>query len=314
MKQKNQRNERGITLIALVITIIVLLILAAITLNLIIGERGIFKMAEEAGRNYTNAQNAELADLEKLENMDWYTGEETKPLYARLYKDGTLILSSSDYIDSSREISEDYGDISKNEYKIFFDYENGIEIQGDYPGWLECENNEEGRTSLAKNKAKSVIIYDKIQPINMSGWFIRMLELKNLDLSNIDTSRVTDMSNMFAACVELTDLDLSHFNTSKVINMSCMFAESPNLVNIDLSSFDTKNVNNMYAMFAMCVNLTNLDLSSFDTSKVTNMSGMFTTCTNLQTIYVNPNTWITKQANTEGMFANCGANEVTPKE
>ncbi len=61
-----KRKNRGITLIALVITIIVLLILAAITLNLIIGERGIFKMAEEAGRNYTNAANYEEGMLGSL--------------------------------------------------------------------------------------------------------------------------------------------------------------------------------------------------------------------------------------------------------
>ncbi len=54
----------GITLIALVITIIVLLILAAVTINLTIGERGIFTIAQIAARNYTNAQNRELASLD----------------------------------------------------------------------------------------------------------------------------------------------------------------------------------------------------------------------------------------------------------
>ena len=39
----------------LVITIIILLILAGITLNLTLGENGIIKMAEKAGKNYVNA-------------------------------------------------------------------------------------------------------------------------------------------------------------------------------------------------------------------------------------------------------------------
>ena len=51
--------REGITLIALVITIIVLLILAAITINLTIGQRGILKRAEEAGRNYQEAAKKE---------------------------------------------------------------------------------------------------------------------------------------------------------------------------------------------------------------------------------------------------------------
>ena len=63
--EKNQKREnKGITLIALVITIIVLLILAAVTINLTLGERGIFTTAQIAAKNYTNSQNRELAELE----------------------------------------------------------------------------------------------------------------------------------------------------------------------------------------------------------------------------------------------------------
>ena len=61
-------NNNGITLIALVITIIVLLILAGVTINLTLGENGIFRTAEQAGRNYTQAQEQELAGLANFEN------------------------------------------------------------------------------------------------------------------------------------------------------------------------------------------------------------------------------------------------------
>ncbi len=69
----------------------------------------------------------------------------------------------------------------------------------------------------------------------------------------------------------------------------------------------------MSEMFEGCIDLTNLNLSSFNISQVTNMSNMFKECTNLQTIYVNPSTWITNQANTNDMFTDCGVGEVTPK-
>lgn len=62
------KGQKGITLVALVITIIVLLILASVTISLTIGERGIFKTAQGAGRNYTNAAKKENADLNKLDN------------------------------------------------------------------------------------------------------------------------------------------------------------------------------------------------------------------------------------------------------
>ena len=61
-------NNRGITLIALVITIIVLLILAGVTINLTLGENGIFRTAEMAGKNYTQAQEQELAGIENFNN------------------------------------------------------------------------------------------------------------------------------------------------------------------------------------------------------------------------------------------------------
>ena len=60
-------KKRGITLVALVITIIVLLILAGITISLTIGQNGIITRAQEAGKNYTQAQNAELTGLNQFD-------------------------------------------------------------------------------------------------------------------------------------------------------------------------------------------------------------------------------------------------------
>ncbi len=61
------KNEIGITLIALIITIIILLILAGVTINLTLGENGIFRTAEMAGKNYMEAQERELAGLADFE-------------------------------------------------------------------------------------------------------------------------------------------------------------------------------------------------------------------------------------------------------
>lgn len=62
------KGQKGITLVALVITIIVLLILAGVTISLTLGENGIFKTAEGAAKNYTNAQDKELYDMDKFTN------------------------------------------------------------------------------------------------------------------------------------------------------------------------------------------------------------------------------------------------------
>ena len=111
--------------------------------------------------------------------------------------------------------------------------------------------------------------------------FANLTKAESIDLSNFDTSKVTDMEIMFYYCSSLTNLDLSSFDTSSVTNMHSMFGDCSSLTNLDLSSFDTSNVTNMYGMFDDCSSLTNLDLSSFDTSNVTDMNYMFDDCKSL---------------------------------
>lgn len=105
--------------------------------------------------------------------------------------------------------------------------------------------------------------------------------LTHLNLSNFNTSQITDMSGMFRKCEELTELDLSNFDTSQVIDMSSMFAYCESLTQIDLSNFDTSKVINMSSMFYCCEVITKLNLSNFDTSQVINMSYMFEYCESL---------------------------------
>ena len=114
----------------------------------------------------------------------------------------------------------------------------------------------------------------------IGNWFDN---IRDIDLSNFDTSRVTDMHYMFWNMHSLTSLNLSNFDTSRVTNMSSMFYNM-NLTSLDLSSFDTSKVTNMNAMFMSMWSLTSLNISNFDTSKVTNMSRMFAFMRNLTTL------------------------------
>ena len=81
-----------------------------------------------------------------------------------------------------------------------------------------------------------------------------------------------DTSDMFNGCSGLTSLDLSNLDTSNVTDMYRMFYNCSGLTSLDLSNFDTSKVTNMGGMFQGCYGLTSLDLSNFNTSKVTNMS------------------------------------------
>ena len=69
--EKNKKREilkkaKGVTMLALVVTIIVLLILAAITLNLAVGENGIIERAKLARDKVKNASIAEDEEINKV--------------------------------------------------------------------------------------------------------------------------------------------------------------------------------------------------------------------------------------------------------
>ena len=138
---------------------------------------------------------------------------------------------------------------------------------------------------------------------DMNSMFRNMSSLISLNLSNFDTSKVTNMSYMFFNTPSLTLLNLSNFDTSKVTNMDSIFRGMTNLTTINLSNFDTSKVTNMYAMFNTTRNLTTLNLSNFDTSKVTSMGRMFYGMSKLTTLDLS-NFDTSKVTDMHDMFSN----------
>ena len=63
--------------------------------------------------------------------------------------------------------------------------------------------------------------------------------LKKLNLSGLNTKKVTRMEDMFKGCKSLEELDLSNFDTRNVINMKGMFDGCTSLKDLpDLSKWD----------------------------------------------------------------------------
>lgn len=136
-----------------------------------------------------------------------------------------------------------------------------------------------------------------------SQMFKNMSKLDYIELSDFDTSNVTNMSEMFAWCSALTALDVSDFDTNNVTNMSEMFSSCESLTTLDVSKFSTENVEDMSSMFYKC-SLATLDVNNFNTSKVTNMNMMFCECRNLTSLDMSK--WNTsKVQNMSNMFGYC---------
>lgn len=128
----------------------------------------------------------------------------------------------------------------------------------------------------------------------------------NIDLDQVDTSKVKDMSRMFFGNKKIEYLYLSGFDTSNVTNMYRMFGNCSSLKTINVSSFNTSNVTDMQGMFSGCESVKRLELDGFRTSNVTNMSSMFNECKSLE--YVSMKYFDTSNVTTmDYMFENCSS-------
>ena len=110
----------------------------------------------------------------------------------------------------------------------------------------------------------------------------RLAKDKNADLTDIDTSKITDMSYLFTGLYP-SNIDISNWDVSNVENMYCMFWGCDDF-NPDLSKWDVGKVKNMRYMFFDCRKFKGKGLEKWNVSKVKDMSNMFGRCTSLKNI------------------------------
>ena len=158
---------------------------------------------------------------------------------------------------------------------------------------------------------------------NSEGVFTMFPSLQTIDLTYLDTSRVTNMGGkvtesenymeqyfgMFSYNESLQAITFGDsWDTSKVTNMSQMFSDCSSLDDSEMQSIisylNTSQVTNMVGMFNNCHSLTSLDLSNFDTSQVTDMRFMFASCSSLTSLDLS-NFDTSQVTNMNEMFAWC---------
>ena len=122
-----------------------------------------------------------------------------------------------------------------------------------------------------------------------SNMFSGLEDISEIDLSNFDTSLVTDMSRMFGCCHSLELLDLSNLNTQNVKTMNDMFDHLNSLTSLNLWSFNTSNVTDMGLLFERTNSLQYINMRNFNEAKNPSISNMFKEITNTNmVIYLNP--------------------------
>ena len=179
-------------------------------------------------------------------------------------------------------------DESECEIKLWLDPTDKTAYYYTEPGkvYLNKKSNEMFFSKSDEQKIKNILEidlsnFDTSEVTNMGGMFYGMSNLTTLNVSHFDTSKVTDMSLMFHGMRDLSALNLSSFNTSQVTDMHNMFYGMSNLTTLNVSHFDTSKVTDMSLMFHGMRDLSALNLSSFNTSQVTDMHNMFSSMTNL---------------------------------
>ena len=155
----------------------------------------------------------------------------------------------------------------------------------------------------------SVKVVDQgIAPVSTAYWFMNCTALSSVDVSKLNTSKVTTIKSMFGNCKALESIKgLSSFDTSKVKDMYGVFFGCSNLASIEgLSKWDTSSVESMCMMFCYCSKLTSFEsLSNWNTENVTDISNMFSYCSGLSSLEFLSNWKIGNVAHMYGLFKYC---------
>ena len=187
-----------------------------------------------------------------------------------LYEDGTLIINEQG-LDKASNL-EKHGKVV-NSYDAMND-DNVYSFNATSQIWKS-----------ERDLIKSVEIGKTLKPTVTSYWFYDLRNLEKVDLTNLDTSKVTSMYGMFKYAgydVSNFSLNLASLDTSSVETIQDMFmyaGYNADVFNLNLSSWNLSNLKNMGMLFMYAgYNATTWnvgDLSKWNTSNVTDMSSAF---------------------------------------
>lgn len=184
-----------------------------------------------------------------------------------------------------------FGNSTFNDDILFIDYFDNLfdpqtnqKIDKNNQNIIITDNNEVF-LKVDKYEGDEYVVYGNLKN-GMTSFYnmFAMTSLKSADVSNWDTSQVTNMREAFANCEHLTDINgIETWNTSKVSYMNSLFCECPYLTSLNLSGWNLENIGVTSSLFGGCRNLKSIDLSGVNTIKGVS-NGMFSGCNSLSHI------------------------------
>ena len=163
-------------------------------------------------------------------------------LFKKINLKKELLILSKKYLSFGNEIIIKIN--GKGEHTFFFqDKINAIK---------EIYVNDVIKDFRKKNEIK--IILDLNQINSLDKLFLDCRNITEIDLSNFNSSSVTQMNEIFKNCFSLTSINFDNFITSKITFMQQVFFDCKNIKTLNLSTFNTSLVQSMHEMFRGCSN------------------------------------------------------------
>ena len=235
----------------------------------------------------------------------------TKTLGTKTITTNGTYLATDDGIDGYSEVNVETSGVDINDYindtfsgTSTYTCGSWVELIKKLPATKNSGASMDSYFQTYRGQELDLTNIDTSNVTNMSNLFNSCSNLTNIDLSNFDTSKATTIDGMFAGCRKITTLNLSNFNTSNITSLTNTFANCVSLTSLDLSNFDTSKVIYLEYTFDHCSNLKNLNISNFNTSNATTMQSLFNGCTSLETLNLS-NFNVEKVTSMYNMFRDC---------
>ena len=208
---------------------------------------------------FANSGDQQTGDWTQIGTCEW-----------RVDENGLLTIRPIDGVSGTMSSTESapWGDQAENIKKAYI--EKGVKAGTKIQGLFQyCSNlvSIEGLENL-----------DTSNTTNMQNLF-NYSGIKSVDLSKLDTSKVTTFIHMFAGCENLEYVNLVGVDTSSLRSAYNMFAGTGN-VDVNWGTFDLSGVDANDLFYGSQIE--SIDLSTIITSSKTDLYGAFCNCTNLK--------------------------------